>query len=279
MRKRIIFVIFALSLPVLGFTWGAVGHRTIAYIAEDYLTAKTKQKINAILVKNGDSNLAYISTWADDVRNQPEYSDTGFWHFINLPIRKDITKNNVMRYCYYNNCIVSQINKEINELKNKNTDKKTQYEDLKFLVHFIGDLHMPLHCSNDSDSGGNKKIVRLYEPAEDSYGNTISLHALWDCIIEYEPIENPRNFASYLEKSITPKNKEPWAYGTIEDWAFESYLIAKYKIYADFPNAGATFKEVSLNKNYYSRMRPIAEEQIKKAGIRMAKVLNEIFGR
>ncbi len=268
-----------MSLPVWGFSWGAIGHRAIAYIAEDHLTAKTRQKIDNILAENGDRNLAYISTWADDARNQPEYSETGFWHFINLPIRKDITKNVVMRYCYYNNCIVSQINKEISELKNKNMDKKTRYEDLKFLVHFIGDIHMPLHCANDSDSGGNKKVVRLYIPAEDSYGNTISLHALWDCLIEYEPVENPKDFAAYLEKSITKTDRNKWEYGSIEDWALESYWVAKSKIYKDFPYPGPTKYDVRLDKDYYSSMRPIVEEQFKKAGIRLAKLLNDIFGK
>jgi len=277
-KRKFIIIVFVLSLPVLGFSWGATGHRTIAYIAEGHLTTKAKQKILAILNENGDKDLASVSTWADDIKkNQPEYFDTGFWHFINLPVRKNVNEGYIQWYCRDGNCIVAQLNKEIYELKEKNIDSKTRYEDLKFLIHFIGDLAMPLHCANDNDSGGNKKVVRLYLPSEDSYGNTISLHALWDNLIEYEPVENPKIFAAELEKSIAAKNKDLWANGSIEDWALESYEIAKNDLYREFPHPGPSFYEVRLDKNYYSRMRPIAEEQLKKAGIRLARILNDIF--
>ncbi|MFH1222973.1 MAG: S1/P1 nuclease [Pseudomonadota bacterium] len=272
-------VLFLFLVTNVAFAWGPVGHKTIANIAEDNLHPKAKQKILAIL---GTTDMASVASWPDTIRS--ERSETSPWHYVDLDVRINQTVDDIAKHCENDNCVVGQINKEIKELKaaekegGSNNDVKVE-ENLKFLIHFIGDLHQPMHCSNDDDKGGNQKIVRLFNKDGGGEGTKMNLHAVWDRLIEPTTIEDPVEFSSELKKEITRDEKKKWSSGTVESWALESYGIAKDKIYPEFTTPGPTPKdtEVTLSKDYYKNMRPIENEQMKKAGIRLAEVLNEIF--
>jgi hypothetical protein len=152
---------------------------------------------------------------------------------------------------------------------------------LKFLVHFVGDVHQPLHCADDGDRGGNEKVVRFIAPGSRSTrGRKIKLHALWDHLIEVQPIEEPREFANALDRNITDVEKMAWSKGSAADWAWESYTIAHDVIYSQFPAGRTDAHGLPLPQDYYGpRMRGIAEAQLEKAGIRLAMILNHVLGR
>jgi len=271
-------VFFTLILATSSIAWGPTGHKTVAYIAEDHLTAKTKQKVYGILGLHDGEDLATVSTWADDVRTKPKYKKTAAWHYINYDVRTENKPEDYIKYSKNGNDIITQVQKEIEELKTT-SDSDKQKENLKFLIHFIGDITCPVHCVNDRDNGGNLKMVKLYKPAGTGRGNKMKLHAVWDRMIEFENEEDPRELASSLEKGITKTDISNWERGTSMDWAFESSTIAKDKIYKDFPNPGPTAGTIRLSKDYYSEMRPISDEQIEKAGIRLAATLNQIYDK
>ncbi len=220
--------------------------------------------------------LASISNWADQVRQfgRPE---TAPWHFIDLPIRKDISVKDEQDYCPGNNCVVNELQINQGILGDESQPKSKRLEALKFVVHFMGDLHQPLHCADDGDRGGNDKEVRFKAPGHRGHGAKIKLHALWDHLIELKTEEDPRELATTLEKAIPKDQAAAWTKGDEKDWAFESYQIAKNTIYTGLNSGPQDYTDNPLPDDYFDKMRPIVDQQLEKAGIRLAFVLNEIF--
>ena len=274
--KKLLLLIFVLFLPFSVLPWGNVGHETVAYIAEKNLSLATLEKLKPLL--NGET-LEEISTWADTYKRN--HKNTGPWHYIDLPVRENILENDLPKYYsqkgHDDANIVSQLENEVKTLKDESAPMKDRQVALKFLVHFVGDIHMPLHCSDDNDRGGNEKKVKYFSPKSmKGRGHTTNLHSLWDNLIEVKAAESYSEYGEELNHKIGQRNKLKWQSGTFEDWAFESYSIAKEVIYADMPAGPA---EKSLPKNYHHKMRKIADEQIEKAGVRLAYVLEGIFGK
>jgi hypothetical protein len=265
-------LLFVLS-AVPAAAWGPVGHETVAYIAMDNLTPAAKEKISAILDQGNE--LANISNWADQIRDYRK--DTAPWHFIDLPVRKDLTVKDEEKYCPNENCVVDQLQIFEGFLGDESKPTSKRLEALKFVVHFMGDLHQPLHCADDGDRGGNDKMVRFKTPGRRGYWAKTKLHHLWDGLIEIRTEEDPRELATELEKRITDQKRTSWLTGDEKDWAFESYTIAKTQIYPGMEPGPQDYTDNPLPSDYYSKMRPIVDIQLEKAGIRLAYVLNEIF--
>lgn len=254
--------------------WGPVGHQTVAYIAEDNLTPAAKAKVDAILGQ--DLDLAAVANWADDVRT----SDNAGWHFIDIEDRAPVTKADEPKYCKTQSCVVDQVNADIKLLKGKTAPALKRFEALKFLVHFVGDLHQPLHCADDHDRGGNDKLVLFRKPGSHAKAAKIKLHALWDRLIEVNTSEDPRELADDLEQRISVEHKASWIQGTPADWAWESYSLAHDSIYSEFSPGPTSAQGVPLPDDYYGpKMRGIVDGQLEKAGIRLAQILNDIFGK
>ena len=148
-----------------------------------------------------------------------------------------------------------------------------------FLIHFIGDAHMPLHVSDDNDAGGNDKKVRFFAPTSISNkGHVTNLHSLWDNLVEVKAAEDPSELGEELNRKITPAEKQEWEKGSVESWTIETYMVSKTTIYRDLPKKyyGSV---IVFPRGYYSKMRPVCDVQIEKAGVRLARVLKEVFGK
>ena len=270
-------VFFGVLLWVLpAFPWGSVGHETVARIAEDNLSPTAMAKIKSLLA---GKTLEEISIWPDIYkRNHP---NTGPWHYINLPVRKTLSVSDMPMYCSSNghhptDNIIDQIHKNIRELKSSSTPLSEKQAALSFLIHFIGDLHMPLHVGDDNDRGGNQKQVRYFSPVSRSNkGHVTNLHSLWDNLIEVKALEDPDYLGRELEGKITSADRVAWDTGTVEDWAMESYAVAKKTIYPSLP-VGPTAAVIPLMRDYHSHMRPICDKQLEKAGVRLAFILEAI---
>ena len=259
------------------WAFGPVGHEVVAYIAEDRLQPMARQKINSILAQ--DEDLASIAIWADQVRatTRPE---TAPWHFIDIEVRENVTEADESRFCTNQDCVVAQIDADIKVLQDETQSKSNKLEALKFLVHFLGDVHQPLHCADDTDRGGNDKIVHFKTPGTRSRtGTKIKLHALWDHLIEVKTVEDSRELATELEKEITAQNEQDWAKGQPKDWAWESFTISHDSIYSELDPGATDPKGIQLPSDYYTgKMRAIVDQQLEKAGVRLAHVLNAICG-
>ena len=260
MIKHINFLFFLVfsfnntqALPIP--EWGPTGHRTIGAIAQKHLNKKTNKEIEKIL--QGES-LAMVSTYGDEIKSDSRYKKFDTWHYVNFPFDtkyKDSKKNP-------KGDIVMGINYCISILRNNNSSEDDKNFYLKFLVHLIGDLHQPLHVGRADDRGGNDIKVKWF------YKNS-NLHRVWDS----DMIESWN--MSYTELALNTQKMSNQQVneikrGDILDWTYESQKLAQ-KVY----NSAKNGDKLSYKYSYenFSTVR----KQIQKAGIRLAKILNDIY--
>lgn len=279
MRLKFIFTLtFCFFAHSALWAWGAVGHKTIAYIAQDRLTPAAWRGIHELL--GPDQNLVSVCTWADTIAHiRPE---TAPWHYIQVYVREEQNRYDLSDVCRDHQCVVDQIEKDEGILSNRWTTHANKKEALKFLVHFVGDVHQPLHCAEDNDRGGNQKWFRYYGSKKHPRRYTwVNLHSFWDNLLETRAKENPRKLATRLEQSLTEDQITSWQDGTPKDWAYESFEIARNDIYSELPSGPLMEKNRwgrDLPPDYYSdHMRKIVDERLLKAGLRLAGILNQIF--
>jgi len=260
MRKHI-RSLSALVLSAALLSWGGTGHRTVGKIAAAHLTPQAKAAVHDLI---GDTTLADISTWPDEVRSQPAYRHTAPWHYINLALGlsyadfeakvKGMTQENVY----------SALQQQEQILGSTASTRLQKVEALKYIVHFVGDLHQPMHVSREEDKGGNT-IQLNYE------GNGTNLHALWDSkLIDHQGLTFEQMAAAY--DHATPAEIKQWQSDPLIRWIWESYQ-ASSKLYEEVD----AMKSRAIDDNYYQAHIAIVQDRIEKAGVRLAGVLNEVF--
>jgi hypothetical protein len=209
--------------------------------------------------------MASIASWADQVRQQRR--DTGPWHYIDIPIDKPHL--DMARDCPKGDCVIAKILDFEKVLKNPAADATARREALMFLVHFVGDMHQPLHCADNADQGGNKVTVKFGDRPTDRPYN---LHSLWDSgLLDKMPKEDVL-FAEYSKDS--EKHARKWDRGTVEDWAEEIHKVAQKVTYGKLPKVAAGTPE-PIGASYESKAEPVIRLEIEKAGARLAYVLNQ----
>ena len=221
-----------------------------------HLTKKAKKKIDKFL--KGES-LAFVSTFADQIKSDKKYNKYYSWHYVNMPLNvsyEDSEKNP-------EGDIVTGIHKCIEVLKSDTSSTEDKVFFLKMLVHFLGDLHQPMHIGRAEDKGGNTVQVQWF-------GRGTNLHRVWDS----DMIESWN--MSYTELAVNAKKISNQQVSTIKqgdlmDWVYESQELSK-KVYKSVKS------EDKLGYNYSYENFSTARSQLQKAGIRLAKVLNEIYG-
>jgi hypothetical protein len=260
MRKFLVSILCG-CLPAFG--WGGEGHSLIARIAWVQLTPAVQARVSEILGPN--VTIQSIASWADNIRNQRR--DTGPWHYIDIPIDKPHL--DMARDCPKGDCVIAKIEDFQKVLKDAATAPVPRREALMFLVHFVGDMHQPLHCADNNDQGGNKVPVTFGDRGGDRPYN---LHSLWDSgLLDKMPKEDVL-FAEYSRDSA--KHAKTWAKGTVEDWAEQSHKVAQKITYGKLPKVAAGTPE-PIDAAYEQKADPVIRLQIEKAGARLARVLNE----
>jgi hypothetical protein len=164
--------------------------------------------------------------------------------------------------------VVAQIEKDEAVLKDRRLTTPVRAEALRFLIHFVGDLHQPLHCADNHDRGGNEVRVLIGRRHE-------NLHAVCDVNSVQALGRDPEVVAARLERQITPAETVSWRKGTVEDWANETFGAASQEIYARIPGKGGTEEPVILPEGYAWAESGVTEGQLERAGARLVGVLNE----
>ena len=249
------FLFFSNESEKKSIFWGKNGHRATGQIAEEYLTKRAKKKINKIL--KGQS-LAFVSTFADEIKSDKQYNAYYSWHYINM----DLDETYATAEKNPKGDLVTGINSCIAVLKNENSSVEDMEFHLKMLVHLIGDLHQPMHIGRREDKGGNTVKVEWF-------GRDTNLHSVWD-----ESLINDWGM-SYLElannaKELSKKQVESIEKGSLTDWVDEVHglTVEVYKSVVEGENLRYRY-----SYNHFGTVRA----QLQKGGIRLAKVLNEIF--
>ncbi len=236
--------------------WGKTGHRAVGEIAGKYLSKKAGKEILKLL--DGHS-LAFVANYGDDIKSDHQYDSYGPWHYVNFPFGE--------KYETYPKSekgdIIQGIEKCIAVLKDDNSRKEDKVFYLKMLVHFMGDLHQPLHIGIEEDKGGNDFQVLWFKKGT-------NLHSVWDSkmLDSYE--------MSYSEVAtntdvLSKEQVEAIKKGNILDWMYDSRALCE-NIYAH------TEIGEKLSYNYMYEYMDTMRSQLQKGGIRLAKLLNEIYG-
>ena len=256
-RRTVATVLLAILIPATSFGWGRDGHRIIGQIAEQFLTPNARAAVLDLL---GDESLADVSTWADQVRSTPAYRWTAPMHYVNSP--PDSEGYEAERDCADGCCVVGAIEHYADVLGDKQAPRPDRIEALKMLVHFVGDVHRPLHAGYGVDRGGNDVKVRFFN-------NDTNLHSLWDSGLIRRTQKSWTEYAAELHKRESIKtravvNLDP------ATWAAESFNLAESNAYA-IPGDG------ELGQEYFEKNIPVVEQRLGIAGVRLAGLLNEMF--
>jgi hypothetical protein len=278
-RTRTALFILLISISTPSLAWGPEGHRIVADIARSRLTQITRRHIRELL---GSDDLAAISTWADEVRSRrPE---TFGWHFVDIPM--SASGFSQQRDCYrpgekyppaqsdHHNCVVDRIEIFQRVLADKNESPSHRVEALKFLVHFVADIHQPLHAIGEA-RGGNDVHISEFGSSQCGTG-LCNLHSAWDTgLIEHAvrlgaPPFGPLDYPAVIENVIEVRNLQRKALGTPEQWANESFHLAHQVWLSD----GSSVDEAYYRKNIGS-----LDERLALAGLRLATLLNQALGK
>jgi hypothetical protein len=242
--------------------WGQLGHRIVGEIAESYLTPKAKAEVKKIL---GDESMAMASNWADFVKSDTAYKYLSAWHYIDFPKgltydqMKEELKKDTAKDAY------TAINFLSKELKKKNLaqGKKKMY--LRLLIHIVGDVHQPLHVSPEGTSGGNDVKVQWF-------GSNSNLHRVWDEQLIDDQKLSYTEFADAINHSTAAERKK-WQGQPLSEWLYESYTIAQ-----DLHNEIKDNNQKLSYRYGYDHLQTL-NQQLLKGGVRLAGLLNEIFGK
>jgi hypothetical protein len=251
--------------PAPCFAWGAEGHRIIAAIAADELTPTAKRQVEQLLgTDEAFVGMMTASTWADEIRLKRP--NTAPWHFVDIPIGSNGYDAN--RDCRNNDCVVAQIERDTRIIADKQLAAPVRAEALRFLIHFVGDIHQPLHAADNHDKGGNAVRVVLRQ-------HRTNLHSVWDVDVARALGRTPEEILARLEREVTPINQKGWQRGGAAEWANESFRIASTEIYRNIRMApGSENEPIILPPDYAEREGSVVREQIEKAGVRLAMILN-----
>ena len=269
---RIFVAVLLVICSVPSFAWGPEGHRVVADIARDHLNAQTRRTLIQLL---GDDDLASISNWADEIRR--ERRETYGWHFVDIPWNADgfsesrdcykPTERDPSSFSDHHNCIVDRIAVFEQVLADRQASRADRVEALKFLVHFVGDVHQPLHAVGRARGGNDIYIVQFGSSRCGS--RACDLHGTWDFGLVEHTHQNEQEYTNYLEKVIRREHLESQAGGTPGDWANESFHLAR-EVWLNDGQA--------VDQSYYRRNIPIADRRLALAGLRLAQLLNDSLG-
>jgi S1/P1 Nuclease len=307
--RFLLLLAFLLSIGgSISRAWGCKGHQTIALIAEKQLTPEARKFILGLLEENPvDPELkrncgnpehdlvADASTWPDDVRGRLK---NGPWHYINIP--RGVSRSPLAQFCGSESCITQAIADQLAILKDKDAEPRLRADAVRYLIHFVGDLHMPLHASTNNDEGGNCVPVRYLRrrPLEHDGSFTPNLHSLWDTTLVERDMEGagPPEYAEFLEQAFSSDFSKWQAAGIhVDDWAWESHDLAETKVYGalvpevpveapatvhsctDANNIGERMLRLNLfaGQGYDDSAAPIIERRIAQAGVRLAMIFNQ----
>jgi hypothetical protein len=234
--------------------WYDIGHRLVARLAALRLTSHTVEAVRDLL---GGQDLADASLWADQIRGQRR--DTEPLHYVNIPLEADSFVPEL--HCPGGRCIIAAIESDERVLADSTASLPERAEALRFLIHFIADLHQPLHVSNNNDRGGNQRAVYFF-------GTARNLHEVWDGeLIENAPYADESQYFDHLRQMMDSMDLPATERGTVVDWAMEGHRLAVEYAYR-LPPSGR------ISDKYLEANLPVVDLALIRAGVRLAKVLN-----
>jgi S1/P1 Nuclease len=282
--------------PASAWAWGDEGHMIVAAVAQNFLEPGVRDQMNSLLSADTDelthADFASRATWADKYRDsdrhttKQRYNATHLWHFVDI----ELDNPNLETACFNfpklpagttatkgtdKDCVVDKINQFKAELANSRTAVLERIIAFKFVLHFVGDVHQPLHTADDHDQGGNKKFI--------IFGRRTTcaiLHSYWDDNLVLKLGHDHQMVADELANEFRGQSST-WMTGEPSDWAQESFQKGRdfaYKLGTAVPNE-RNEPCFEISPQYDDDALPVVREQLAKAGMRLAMVLNQALKR
>ena len=272
----------ALILSAPATAYWEYGHETVARIAWQQMRPDTRRAVAALLrqgrsLDTPDCPVATIeqaSVWADCIKPLDErYSYAYSWHYQNVDICKPF---DLKAPCRDGHCVSAQIERNARLLANPKVPQREKLIALAFLVHFVGDLHQPMHAGDHGDLGGNKVAANY-----GVIGGRTNLHSIWDGWLAERAITTPPAGASALLAAVPSKERERIAGGTVEDWSREMWGKARdlaYKTLVGDPCGAGPVERPTLGEEQVRALIPPVRQDVVEGGIRLARLLDDALG-
>lgn len=285
LARRFFLGFAVLLLPFYAHAWGQLGHRLVGELAERHLSPAAEAQVRELLAGEPEPTLAGVANWADSLRNSDpdRFKQTSKWHYLDY--RDGSCNYQPDRDCPNGECVIAAIDAQQRILADRRQPLPARRDALKFIVHFVGDIHQPMHASNHDDNGGNDFQINLrtrLEPepyARARYAGGVmgtNLHAVWDYYVLADGGgTHPREFKSYVDQLDAlpwpPRLPGDVVTGAVA-WAGESCrLIDARHLYPDADKH-------RMDRSYLDAERPLAEQRIRQAAYRLAQLLDLALG-
>ena len=263
-RPFFVLLLALVLVPADALAWGRLGHRLVAALAWDELTPTTRARIDALLAGEPDPTLPGIASWADELReHDPALGKrSSKWHYVN--IAEDGCVYQQALHCPNGDCVVEAIKAQTAILADASKPKAERLQALKFVVHFVGDVHQPLHAGYAHDKGGNDFQVQFN-------GKGSNLHSLWDSgMLNATGLDEPAYLARLRAMPLAvPLARKPLPPASVQ-WAQESCEVAVRPGFYPARNV--------IGADYVDAWLPIAEAQLRRGGTQLAATLNAALG-
>ncbi len=247
----IALTIFVSTFASTAHAWGAEGHQVIAKLAAAQLSPKAMAEVTRLLAQEPGGTLESISTWADEHRSP----SSSHWHFVNFP--RDSCSYEAERDCPNGACVVEAIARQLAVLTSTASEEQ-RLKALKYVVHFVADVHQPLHAGYYDDKGGNKYQLQAFMRGS-------NLHALWDSGLIRNLNEDAQALTARLSRSSTPSNDVDLSPSRAAE---ESCRIV---------GSPGFYPERKVGLDYVEKFTPLLETRLVTAGARLAGILNRAF--
>lgn len=270
MRILTLLLTLLLACPT-AWAWSRQGHQLVAELAARDLSPAARGEIARLLAGEPDPTLAGVATWADEIRAEsrvaahPLGQRSSRWHYVNFQRGRECDYVPA-RECPGGNCVIAAINAQRAVLADRGKPLADRRDALKFLVHFVGDVHQPMHAGLGEDRGGNNFQIQ-YRGKGAPAGEGTQLHGVWDYwILQSAGLDNAAYTARLLQSPV-PEDPSLNAGNRPLEWALESCrLIASQELYP---------RRHRITDAYLDQHRPLAERRLRQAGTRLARLLNE----
>ena len=270
-------VVFLFAASPVRAYW-ELGHETVASIAWSQLKPKSRAEIRRLIAHAPElatpqcpiRTIEDASVWADCIKPGERFSYAYPWHFQNIDVCKpfDIKSN-----CAFGNCVSAQITRNAKLLADRSIPTRERLQALAFLVHFVGDLHQPLHAGDRADLGGNRVNSTYGE-----VGGRINLHMIWDGYLAERAITSPPPGPRGRLSEVPRNERASVAAGSVDDWSRENWEVARDYVYAPVSGGDPCANRadrVTLDNAKIEEAIPVLRRQITRGGLRLARLLDE----
>jgi len=277
LRRALVLLLLLAPTPALA--WWDYGHETVARIAWLNVSPQARAEMQRLLAQARlldtptcpAGTIEDASVWPDCIKElRDRFSYAYSWHYQNVNVCQPF---DLASACRDGNCVSAQIDRNARLLANRELPARERLMALAFLVHFVGDLHQPMHAGDQGDLGGNRTRV--------SYGiieGRTNLHLVWDGYLAERGISNPRGEAEGILSELSDADRSEMRGGSVEDWSRENWQIARDYAYGTIwpdPCGPPPAERPVITEETTQRLVPVIRRQVARGGLRLARLLDE----